>query len=265
MREITKQSRADQRIAVFALAIFICVFLGPFDTSDDLEFWDRVVFWSIAISVIGVFMEFCITAAIESRWLRALPSLFQVAIGSAIGSVPGTAFVITLNKVFRPDHLIDVVFPVLSLQVTIMAILIAGLAHLVASRSGTSASEETSEATLKDVPPITLQTARLAQRLPTRLREGQIISMSMQDHYVNVATTLGSEMILMRMADAIDLLDGIAGVHTHRSPWAAQAHSNGLTRVARRHTLTLSDGRSIPVSSSYRNAVEQMLNKKGQA
>ena len=82
---------------------------------------------------------------------------------------------------------------------------------------------------------------------------------------MNVTTTLGSEMILMRMADAIDLLDGIAGVQTHRSHWAAQAHSNGLTRVARRHTLALSDGRSIPVSSSYRNAVEQMLNEKGQA
>ena len=153
MREITKQSRADQRIVVFALAIFICVFLGPFDTGDDLGFWDRVVFWSIAISVVGVFMEFCITAAIESRWLRALPSLFQVAIGSAIGSVPGTAFVVTLNKVFRPDHLIDAVFPVLSLQVTIMAILIAGLAHLVASRGGTSASEEPSEDTSRRCAP----------------------------------------------------------------------------------------------------------------
>jgi len=157
-------------------------FLGPFDTGDDIGFWDRVVFWSISISVVRVFMEFCITAAIESRWLRTIPSLFQVATGSAIGSVPGTAFVVTLNKVFRPDHLIDAVFPALSLQVTIMAILIAGLAHLVASRGGTSASEEPSEATLEDVPPIALQTARLAQRLPTRLREGQIISMSMQDH-----------------------------------------------------------------------------------
>ncbi|WP_293441494.1 hypothetical protein [Planktotalea sp.] len=44
---------------------------------------------------------------------------------------------------------------------------------------------------------------------------------------MNVTTTLGSEMILMRMADAIDLLDGIAGVQTHRSHWAAQAHSTG--------------------------------------
>jgi len=157
-------------------------------------------------------MEFCITAAIESRWLRALPSLFQVAIGSAIDSVPGKPFVVTLNKVFRPDHLIDAGFPVISLQVTIMATLIADLAHLVASRGGMSASEEPSETPLKEVPPIALQTARLAQRLPTRLREGQIIPMPMQDHYVNVTTTLGSEMILMHMADAIDLLDGIVGV-----------------------------------------------------
>ena len=34
-----------------------------------------------------------------------------------------------------------------------------------------------------------------------------------------------------RIVDAIDLLDGIVGVQTHCSHWAAQAHSNGLTRV----------------------------------
>lgn len=67
-----------------------------------------------------------------------------------------------------------------------------------------------------------------------------------------------------RIVDAIDLLDGIVGVQTHCSHWAAQAHSNRLTRVTRRHTLTLSDGSSIPVNSSYRNAVEQLLNEKGQ-
>ncbi len=88
--------------------------------------------------------------------------------------------------------------------------------------------------------------------------------MSMQDHYVDVTTTLGNEMILMRLSDAIDLLDGIPGAQTHRSHWAEKAHTKTLTRVARRHQLNLSDGRTLPVSSSYREAVEQMLDEKGQ-
>jgi len=71
-------------------------------------------------------------------------------------------------------------------------------------------------------------------------------------------------MILMRLSDAIDLLDGIEGVQTHRSHWAARAHASSLSRVDRRHQLALKDGRSVPVSNSYRANVEQMLNEKGQ-
>lgn len=38
MREITKLDTLDQRIVIYALAIFICVFLGPFGTGEDLAF-----------------------------------------------------------------------------------------------------------------------------------------------------------------------------------------------------------------------------------
>ena len=97
MREIAKYHSPDQRIAVFALAIFMCVFLGPFGTGEDLIFWDRVVFWTIAVTVVGLFIEFCISAALDSRWLSWAHALIQIAIGAAIGSVPGTSFVITLG------------------------------------------------------------------------------------------------------------------------------------------------------------------------
>jgi hypothetical protein len=265
MRENTSQNSRDRRIAVFAIAIFVCVFLGPFDTGDDLSFWDRVVFWTVAISTVGIFMEICILAAIESKWLTRVPMLFTIVIGSALGSVPGTSFVIALNKDFRPEHLEGALFPMLWFQVTVMGILIAGLELLINSRSQTARQEtQDSNSVKSDEKTPSLLTPRLLQRLPTRLREGQIISMSMQDHYVEVTTTKGSEMILMRLSDAIDLLDGIEGVQTHRSHWAARAHASSLSRVDRRHQLALKDGRSVPVSNSYRANVEQMLNEKGQ-
>lgn len=137
---------------------------------------------------------------------------------------------------------------------------------MISARNQTAQEEATNRKPKDDADKqAILKTPRLFQRLPTRLREAQIISMSMQDYYVEVTTTKGSEMILMRLSDAMDLLDGIEGVQTHRSHWAASAHADTLSRAGRRHELKLKDGRSVPVSSSYRDTVERMLNEKGQA
>lgn len=115
-------------------------------------------------------MEICIISALESRWLHALPALVKIAVGSAVGSVPGTAIVISLNKLFRPHHLEDAYFPMLWLQVTTMAILIAGLALLIGSRitaqKKPSDTIDILDETSNDGPTRTLQTARLRQRLP---------------------------------------------------------------------------------------------------
>ena len=267
MRENVNETTRDQRIVVFALAMSICVFLGPFNTGADLSLWDRVAFWTMAIAIVGIFMEVCIVAAMDSRWLRSLPTFVQMSIGSAFGSVPGTAFVIALNKVFRPEHMDIILFPKLWAQVAIMGVLIAGLDMLLGNRVRVKHDEKPIKETTEAEPsvPVQLKPARLFQRLPVRLREAQIISMSMQDHYVEVTTTNGSEMLLMRLSDAMDLLDNIAGAQTHRSHWAAQTHATEITKNGRRHELSLSDGRSIPVSNSYKAAVIKMLDKKGQA
>lgn len=266
MRENANETARDQRIVVFALAIFICVFLGPFNTGADLDLWNRVSFWTIAITIVGLFMEACIKTAMDSRWLIRANLIVQLTIGSAIGSVPGTAIVVTLNEIYRPDHMNLIFFPKLWAQVTVMGVLIAGLDMLFARRLNNASNKIASngENTEEEDAPSNLKPARLYQRLSTRLREAQIISMSMQDHYVEVTTSNGSEMILMRLSDAIDLLDDISGVQTHRSHWAAQSHAVELSKNARRHELTLSDGRSIPVSNSYKAAVIKMLDEKRQ-
>lgn len=271
MREIANKSSLDQRIIVFALTIFICVFLGPFNTGADLELWTRVAFWTMAVVSVGMFVELCIFTALSSPILEPFHFMFRIIIGSAIGSVPGTSFVLTLNKVFRPEHSEAINFPILWAQVTVMGVMVAGLDLLISNRSRVSQAISKLHKPETTTPPeasaeITeLKPARLFQRLPVRLREAQIISMSMQDHYVEVTTTNGSEMILMRLSDAIDLLDQIDGAQTHRSHWVSKAHAIEMTKNARRHELKLSDGRSIPVSNSFKAAVNKMLNEKKQA
>lgn len=268
MREISEKMPKDERILVFGMATFVCVFLGPFDTITDLHLWERVAFWTIAVTSVGMVIELCMIAVLESRWSRKLHIGLKLVIGAMIGAVPGTSFMVAINMLFRPEHLSTQNFPVLWIKVTIMALLIAGLEHLlwILFRSKQSGElNEVSRTDTQDAPPDTVALPRLFSRLPDKLREGQIISMSMQDHYVEISTTLGSEMLLMRLGDAIDLLDGMAGAQTHRSHWVARGHVVSMAKAGRRHELMLSNGAKLPVSKSYKPAIEALLNEKGQA
>ncbi|MGH1578751.1 LytTR family DNA-binding domain-containing protein [Planktotalea sp.] len=272
MREKSDKTSREARILIFGLAIFICVFLGPFETSVDLGLWDRVTFWTISIVAVGFSIEFCVTTTLDSNWLKRLHVLLKLLIGAMIGAVPGAAFMIIINMIMRPQRLVGSDFPMTWFQVTILAMLIVGMEHLIwvrlngpgtkLSRTETEMEPDTQQAS---EPVETIARARLFSRLPNSLREAQLISMSMQDHYVEINTTLGSEMLLMRLSDAIDLLDGLEGAQTHRSHWAAKLHSVSMSKVGRRHELLLSNGQKLPVSNSFKDDVERMLNEKGQA
>ncbi|WP_299301260.1 LytTR family DNA-binding domain-containing protein [uncultured Litoreibacter sp.] len=84
----------------------------------------------------------------------------------------------------------------------------------------------------------------------------ELIRLAMQDHYVEVHTDAGSELILMRLADAIAELDGIAGLRVHRSHWVATDAVAGSRKEGGRSLLVMRDGALVPVSRSYRDSVK---------
>ena len=89
--------------------------------------------------------------------------------------------------------------------------------------------------------------ARLINRLPPELG-AEIIALEMEDHYVRVHTALGNELILMRMRDAIEELDGVDGLQVHRSWWVARGAVCDVQREGRNVRLTLDTGVEAPVS-----------------
>jgi DNA-binding LytR/AlgR family response regulator len=76
----------------------------------------------------------------------------------------------------------------------------------------------------------------------------------MQDHYLVVHTTGGTEMILCRMEDAARELDG-HGRRVHRSWWVAEDAVEEATRNGQRRFLRLVDGRTVPVGRSFQPAL----------
>jgi len=93
--------------------------------------------------------------------------------------------------------------------------------------------------------------ARFLARLPPRLAGGTLWAVQAEDHYLRLRTSLGEDLILMRLADAVAELEGIEGARVHRSWWVARAAVIGVERGDGRATLILADGARAPVSRSY--------------
>ena len=97
--------------------------------------------------------------------------------------------------------------------------------------------------------------ARFPDRLPMKLRGAVIRAVQAEDHYLRIHTDRGSDLILMRLSDALDELEGLEGAQTHRSWWVAKDAVRDVARGDGRATLTLEGGVIVPVSRRYAKAL----------
>ena len=99
--------------------------------------------------------------------------------------------------------------------------------------------------------------ARLLDRLPIHMRQATIYALESEDHYVRVHTSGGSDLILLRMGDAIAELDHLDGERTHRSWWVAREAVASATKADGRAELTLINGVVAPVSRSALSTIQE--------
>ncbi|RZJ40739.1 MAG: LytTR family transcriptional regulator, partial [Brevundimonas sp.] len=99
--------------------------------------------------------------------------------------------------------------------------------------------------------------SRFLDRLPPKLRGATIRAVQSEDHYLRLHTDRGSDLILMRLSDALSELEGLEGAQTHRSWWVARHAVRSVSRGEGRATLTLDDGLEVPVSRRYARALRE--------
>jgi hypothetical protein len=100
--------------------------------------------------------------------------------------------------------------------------------------------------------------AALLSRLPADLGP-DIVALEAEDHYVRVHTPKGSTLVLMRLSDAVDLMDAALGMRVHRSWWVALRAIDGVERNGQRLVLRLSNGAQVPVGRMHAAAVRSAL------
>ena len=96
----------------------------------------------------------------------------------------------------------------------------------------------------------------LVRRLPPALGR-DVLALEAEDHYVRVYTSVGSALVLSRLADAIAGLGAIEGLRVHRSWWVARHAVRSATVERRRLSLVLSNGVIARVSRQSAPAVRR--------
>jgi hypothetical protein len=134
--------------------------------------------------------------------------------------------------------------PFYALPVLTVAGVVTGVNLLAGARP-----RETHAAAESAAPP------KFLTRLPLKLRGAEIFAVEAEDHYLRVHTDRGSDLILMRLSDAVAELEGLEGAQTHRSWWVAKAAVTDAERGDGRATLTLKNGVKAPVSRTYARAL----------
>ncbi|MGB8812356.1 MAG: LytTR family DNA-binding domain-containing protein [Paracoccaceae bacterium] len=92
---------------------------------------------------------------------------------------------------------------------------------------------------------------RLLQRIEPCVR-GELISISVRDHYVDVKTSGGQSSLLMRFCDAVAEVEGVAGTQVHRSHWVAWSAVQGVERAEGKLLVRMACGARLPVSKNHR-------------
>jgi hypothetical protein len=241
-----------RRAALVLLAALFLAFSGAFG-SGQAPLATRVLYWVAAIGA-GAVVELALVASVFARagWIERRPWLGGALRVAAI-SLPTTVAAWALfGLVFAGGHLAPRLLPGFLLPVVaVTAAMVALMALISRAPQTTHAAAGLAAAPLPSPAPA----ARLVQRLPPRLRGAALLAVEAEDHYLRLHTARGSELILLRLADALAELDGIEGAQVHRSWWVARAAVAGVVRDDGRIGLRLHGGMVAPVSRTYVKAL----------
>lgn len=227
-------------LGLWALVTLLATVVGPFGTFTALTPLARLGYWA---GVVGVAVALNV----------ALPRLIPAA-ALPLRLVARVAYVIVLAGLVH----------ILNLQVfagwdsrgglwflLAVVLLIAVLVELAVWLLRPARAPETAAGPVAQTDPA----AAFLRRLPLE-RRGALIRIEAQDHYLNVVTTRGAALILMRMADAEAELAAVPGLRVHRSHWVAVAAVLRHLRRDGRDLLVMRDGAEVPVSRASRAAVQ---------
>ncbi|MDA4845220.1 LytTR family DNA-binding domain-containing protein [Hoeflea poritis] len=240
LREWWRFVSAPKTAVVVAAAGLVLGLSGPFGTYEVMHPLARLVYWELTAFLtfgVGWLNARLIAEHTPARKLGVLPAY---AVAGLIGGIPIYAVVELINlagNIGAPQDLQS--RAILFVYCTAFNFCMCMLVAWLYSSAVKALPQETENAA-----------PRLLRRLPIGLR-GPLSHLSMQDHYVEVVTDRGSQLVLMRLADAISETRPVPGLQVHRSHWVALEAVARTRREKERYVVEMKGGAVLPISRSH--------------
>ena len=272
LRELRTLLSRPRLWLVFALVVGLFSLTGPFGTYERLPFHSRLGYWlSLHTGAWGCALV-CVAFSDAALSRRIAHRMIRMLIGAIVAALPIGVVITAINTA-----VIKAPFDLSQFGENALVALPISIGFCVLAWLSLSSGEDANAARKHDAddmpasiaptpPEATITPASvnrpdrpdrpaLLDRLPVPKR-GSLIRLEVQDHYVLAITDKGSELLLMRLGDAI--VEAGTGQQIHRSHWVADRGVDSITRQTGtnpRLMLHTSDGQTLPVSRSHVAAV----------
>ncbi|MCZ7938658.1 LytTR family DNA-binding domain-containing protein [Agrobacterium salinitolerans] len=254
LREMHAMLQSRRLWLTFLAVLAIFILTGPFGTSETMSFADRLLYWTI---VQGGAWMFAISFSVIANTILAGHignMLTRMMIGSLTSALPIGLLLTVTNQIFYGREMALASVLKSSLSSLPLCAIFCLLSYLTTCRSFEKVAEAATDINA-DADLDVKGSIPLLERLPPQKR-GELLRLSVQDHYTQIVTTHGQQLVLLRFADALKELGQTAGLQVHRSHWIADADVISLRKQAGRLYVMARDGSEIPVSRSYSAAVQ---------
>ncbi|MCO6178853.1 LytTR family DNA-binding domain-containing protein [Ciceribacter sp. RN22] len=270
LRELCTIAAARRLWLTFTLVVALFTVTGPFGTAERMfvgarfSYWLMVhaLAWSISITF-AIMADVYLAGILRSRPLRVTSGSLLAALPVALAlqgfdmAFDGRAFSLAaLRTDFAITLPLCALFCLLT-WLTMSGTLLGEAQQAVRSQPPCPPSVSARE------PATTQNPAPILLRLNPEHR-ATLLRLSSDDHYTEVVTRRGRELVLVRFSDALAELGETQGLRVHRSHWIADEHVAGLQRDGRRLFVLTADGDRIAVSRPYEAAARGRFGAKRQ-
>ena len=218
--------------------------LGPYRTVEVPRLL-RIAYWLTAMfgsGLAAIAMDRLLGSRIRGFWAR-------IVIVSLAITPPVTVFIYALNAVMLDLPRRWWLWPQLAWQVFVVMLLVMALRAFVWRR--------VVETRTIVEPPLPDADRAFRLRLSARRRTAKLIALEAEDHYVRVHTDSGSELVAIRLSDAVEELRQAHGHRLHRSWWASADAIEAVRWKRGGGEARLTGGLVAPVSRSCASALKR--------
>lgn len=243
LRELRGNFQRPTTLAALAGLAVVVGISGPFDTINAFDLPQRMAYWAVVVPM--TYAAGMMGSLLVEPALRANAVFFTIA-GRSLGSAFMVCLMLGLFNALIGLRFNLYEFALGFLSIYVICLVIDGMGHVIKAEK-----RPQNDNTIPSV-----LTPAILARLPLE-RRGALVAMTVQDHYVEVTTTKGKTLILMRLSDAIAECVPCQGLQIHRSHWVALDQIAAARRLGDAAVVILKSGVELPVARSRLGAVQQ--------